>query len=89
MYIRKLIILTETSKADKNIRMVIILVDTFHMGKAPSRILITLSIALGKEEQKVEACLKGREWAVVSQTNIGTVSKEILGELLSERVEHV
>ena len=30
-----------------------------------------------------------RERAIVNQTNIGTVSKATLGELLRDRVEHI
>ena len=35
------------------------------------------------------SCLKGRERAIVSQTNIGTVSKATLGKLLRDVVERI
>ena len=47
------------------------------------------------EERGVErgsarrSSLKGRERAIVSQTNIGTVSKATLGKLLSDGVERI
>ena len=47
------------------------------------------------EERGVErgsarrSSLKGRETAIVSQTNIGTVSKATLGKLLREEVERI
>ena len=42
-----------------------------------------------KEEAPDDLPLKGRETAVVSQTNIGTDSKSTLGKLLREGVERV
>ena len=47
------------------------------------------------EERGVErgsarrSSLKGQERAIVSQTNIGTVSKATLGKLLRDRVERI
>ena len=47
------------------------------------------------EERGVErgsarrSSLKGRERAIVNQTNIGTVSKATLGKLLTDRVERI
>ena len=49
----------------------------------------------GLEERGVEkgsarqSSLKGRERAIVSQTNIGNVSKATLRKLLRDRVEHI
>ena len=36
-----------------------------------------------------QSSLKGRERAIVSLTNIGTVSKATLGKLLRDGVEHI
>ena len=48
-----------------------------------------------REERGVErgsatrSSLKGRERAIVSQTNFGTVSKAVLGKLLRDGVERI
>ena len=51
----------------------------------------TALTAWGKEDwimEEVEALLS-KEWSVINQTNISTVSKDISGRLLRDRAEHV
>ena len=42
-----------------------------------------------REAWTEKSSLKGRERAIVNQTNIGTVSKATLGKLLGDRVERI
>ena len=42
-----------------------------------------------ERERARRSSLKGREWIIVSQTNITTVSKETLGKLLRDEVERI
>ena len=42
-----------------------------------------------ERESAGRSSLKGREGAIVNQTNIGTASKAALGELLRDRVERI
>ena len=42
-----------------------------------------------KEEALDGSSLKGRERAIVNQTNIGTVSKATLGKLLRDGLERI
>ena len=42
-----------------------------------------------ERESARRSSLKGRERAIVNQTNVGTVSKAMLGTLLGDRVERI
>ena len=42
-----------------------------------------------EKESASQSSLKGRERAIINQTNVGPISKATLGKLLRDRVEHL
>ena len=61
-----------------------------HKAKDITRIFSRILVEHGSRRKAARrSSLKGRERVIVSQTNIGTVSKATLGQLLRDGVERI